>query len=110
MLVFAAFTDGGVTWDEVSEIPEWLLDEKMVTHVTTCGGFALLVSWMTLLIGRRWRPERQWIDRLGRAMGYIWILAALAVLISQTMLAAEYDRHFRTNGQNAPSAILDAEP
>jgi hypothetical protein len=42
-------------------------------------GLAVAVSWMTLLIGGRWRAEPSWIDRLGRVMGVGWIVAGLAV-------------------------------
>jgi hypothetical protein len=42
-------------------------------------GLAVLVSWTTLLIGRRWRAEPSWVDRLGRATGVFWIVVAFAV-------------------------------
>jgi hypothetical protein len=41
-------------------------------------GLAVLVSWLTLIAGRRWRPEPSWVDRLGRALGISWILLAIA--------------------------------
>ena len=44
-------------------------------------GWAVFVTWMTLLIGRRWRAERSWIDRLGRATGVFWILAGSSVVV-----------------------------
>jgi hypothetical protein len=40
-------------------------------------GLAVLASWVTLVAGRRWRPEPSWVDRLGRALGLLWILLAL---------------------------------
>ncbi len=33
----------------------------------------ILGAWATLLLNRRWRPERSWVDRLGRALGLYWI-------------------------------------
>jgi hypothetical protein len=30
-------------------------------------------SWMALIFGGRWRAEPEWIDRLGRLFGAIWI-------------------------------------
>jgi hypothetical protein len=47
-------------------------------------GLAVLVSWLTLLVGGRWRAEPSWIDRLGRVMGAVWIveLGAFTVLIA----------------------------
>jgi hypothetical protein len=42
-------------------------------------GCALLVSWITLLVSRRWRAEPSWVDRLGRSTGVFWIVAGFAV-------------------------------
>ena len=41
-------------------------------------GWAVLVSWITLLLGG-WRSEARWIDRLGRATGLFWVLTGFAV-------------------------------
>ncbi len=41
-------------------------------------GLAVLVTWTTLLLGRRWRAEPSWIDRLGRIIGVAWVLLGLA--------------------------------
>jgi len=43
-------------------------------------GVAVVTSWMTLLIGRRWRAERSWIDRFGRAVGCFWIVAGFTMI------------------------------
>jgi hypothetical protein len=40
---------------------------------------AVLTSWMTLIVGRRWRAEPTWVDRLGRAVGVFWIVAGAVV-------------------------------
>jgi hypothetical protein len=37
-------------------------------------GGAVAAGWAILALGRRWRPERSWIDRLGAALGAYWIL------------------------------------
>ena len=42
-------------------------------------GLSVLGAWMTLILGGRWRPERSWIDRLGRACGVFWISAGVAI-------------------------------
>jgi hypothetical protein len=41
-------------------------------------GVAVLASWTTLILSRRWRAEPSWIDRLGRAFGVFWVVFALA--------------------------------
>lgn len=33
---------------------------------------ALPLSWGLLAVTRRWRPEKSWIDRLGRVLGVCW--------------------------------------
>jgi hypothetical protein len=45
-------------------------------------GLAVFVTWMTLLAGRRWRAEREWVDRLGRVFGAYWIAEAIALPVS----------------------------
>jgi hypothetical protein len=39
---------------------------------------AVAGAWLTLLMAGWWRPERSWIDRLGRALGFTWIAVELA--------------------------------
>jgi hypothetical protein len=41
-------------------------------------GPAIMTAWSIQLLSRRWRPERSWIDQLGRALALTWLpLAAL---------------------------------
>jgi hypothetical protein len=40
-------------------------------------GFAVAGAWLALALGGRWRPEPSWIDRLGRAVGWLWIAALM---------------------------------
>jgi hypothetical protein len=37
-------------------------------------GLAVACGWMLLLASGRWRPERSWIDRAGRVLGWYWIV------------------------------------
>ncbi len=41
-------------------------------------GFGVLIAWTTLALAGRWRSEASWIDRSGRVLGVVWILAFLA--------------------------------
>lgn len=41
---------------------------------------AVAGAWLVLALSGRWRPERGWIDRLGRALGASWL--ALDILNS----------------------------
>lgn len=36
-------------------------------------GIAVAAAWLTLLLGGRWRPRPDWIERSGLALGYFWI-------------------------------------
>jgi len=42
-------------------------------------GFTVAGTWLALWLTSRWRPEPTWGDRLGRALGWLW-LAVTAVL------------------------------
>ena len=35
---------------------------------------AVAGAWLVLLLSGRWRPDRGWIDRLGRAIGASWLV------------------------------------
>jgi hypothetical protein len=37
-------------------------------------GFAVVGSWIALVLVRGWRPIPCWIDRLGRTLGWLWIV------------------------------------
>lgn len=41
-------------------------------------GSSVLASWMMQLIGKRWRANSGWVDRLGRALGVFWLIAGAA--------------------------------
>jgi hypothetical protein len=38
---------------------------------------AVAGAWLTLVLAGWWRPERSWIDRFGRALGFAWIGVSL---------------------------------
>jgi hypothetical protein len=44
-------------------------------------GWTVWVSRITLLLGRRWRADRSWIDLIGRASGFFWVLTGFGVTI-----------------------------
>jgi hypothetical protein len=94
-VIFVALVAG---WDDVSE---WFVAEEQVMLVTMCGGLAVLVSWVTLLLSRRWRAERSWVDRLGRAIGVFWIMAALPVATADVFSQSDLLRSTREVSQKA---------
>jgi hypothetical protein len=36
---------------------------------------AVAGAWLALALSGRWRPERDWLDQAGRALGVCWIVA-----------------------------------
>jgi hypothetical protein len=46
----------------------------------------VVVCWSLLAMGRRWRPEPGWIDGIGRALGWSWIVWGFSTLILEIVL------------------------
>jgi hypothetical protein len=42
-------------------------------------GFAVAGAWLALLLTGCWRSEPTWIDRLGRALGWVWLGLTVAL-------------------------------
>ena len=40
-------------------------------------GLPILACWLLMLAAGRWRPGLTWIDRSGRALGLLWVVAYL---------------------------------
>ncbi len=53
------------------------IELSLVVLGPSLAGAAVLGSWTTLILGRRWRAEASWPDRLGRALGAYWIAMGL---------------------------------
>jgi hypothetical protein len=51
---------------------------NLLDTVTYLAGPAVIVAWAVLIYGRNWRPEAGWIDRLGTALGALWVAEYLA--------------------------------
>ncbi|HEX8201705.1 MAG TPA: hypothetical protein VF590_14580 [Isosphaeraceae bacterium] len=45
-------------------------------------GSAVAGAWLTLGLGRRWRPEPSWIDRAGRIVGLFWLAQILLLSVA----------------------------
>jgi hypothetical protein len=53
-------------------------DIRLVLMSSLLGVEIVAVSWATLALSGRWRPEPSWIDRSGRILGVVIILSGLA--------------------------------
>jgi hypothetical protein len=56
--------------------PTGCLGVLTTSFVSLCGP-AVAAVWLFLALSGRWRPERSWIDRLGRLLGATWIAISL---------------------------------
>lgn len=56
--------------------------------VAQLGGWSVAAGWFVLRLSDRYRPEASWVDRLGRAFGFYWIVAAIVLtdLLNATVL------------------------
>jgi hypothetical protein len=56
-------------------------------------GISVCIGWLVLAVCGAWRPERSWIDRLGRGLGVLWIATSLTVEFAQTWRHVHYLRN-----------------
>lgn len=54
--------------------PSWL-DLLIVQFASTTmlGGFGVAVEWAGSALAGRWKPERGWVNRMGRVLGVGWV-------------------------------------
>jgi hypothetical protein len=58
----------------------WL--EAMLPQVSPVEvGLIVAAYWMALILGSRWRPQPQWLDRIGIAFGFFWIIWATVEIV-----------------------------
>jgi hypothetical protein len=51
-------------------------------------GIAVAAVWSWLILGRRWRPQPTWIDRLGRGLGVYWLMMIFWILLLESLILA----------------------
>ncbi len=80
-VVGIAWLDGRFGWATPSRVAQVAANATVL--LAHHAGLAVAVAWLTLALAGRWRAERGWIDRWGRALGCAWIAAGLlsAVLV-----------------------------
>jgi hypothetical protein len=44
----------------------------MTGHLTKIS-YTVAVCWLLMAVGGRWRPEPDWVDRVGRGLGSFWV-------------------------------------
>lgn len=58
--------------------PDWLYDlEDSFSRYARPNAHAVAVCWLILLFSRRWRAQPTWLDRTGRVVGLLWLIAGV---------------------------------
>jgi hypothetical protein len=80
LLVGSAWRDGRFGWSSPTRVAEFATNGTVL--LAHHAGWAVAVSWLTLALVGRWRPEASWVDRWGRVLGFTWIaIGPLASLL-----------------------------
>lgn len=56
-----------------SRVPDGLLGTGAL-HIPLKSSCSVAAIWIALVLSGRWRPEKSWIDRTGRLLGWYWIM------------------------------------
>jgi hypothetical protein len=51
-------------------------------------GIAVAAIWSWLLLGKCWRPQPTWIDRLGRTLGVHWLVMIFWVFLLEYLMVS----------------------
>ncbi len=69
-------------WSEASPPPRFRYHAPVVESVFIFPGIAVAAAWVALLAMGRWRAAPDPLDRLGRALGGLWIVSGLVFAVS----------------------------
>ena len=58
--------------------------ENAASNATT----ASIGAWVALILSLRWRPRADWVDRLGRVLGWFWVVLFVGWEVGQTVQRA----------------------
>ena len=70
LMVKTGFQYVGVHWN-------YMVYPLLLATASPAVGFAVLAAWAWLILTRRWRRERGWLDRAGIVVGWLWIALSL---------------------------------
>jgi len=57
----------------------------LLDHLVVSAGLSVVSVWVVQALTGRWRRPADWIDRLGRWLGWLWIAAGLVFLVRTLM-------------------------
>jgi hypothetical protein len=64
-----------------SPLRELWLSLSWGLHESAYSAHGIAGAWLIMALGGWWKPQRTWIDRLGRALGTAWIAMMVAWLV-----------------------------
>jgi hypothetical protein len=56
-----------------------------LSHGISMIPFVVAGAWLALALGGRWTPEKSWIDRAGRCVGFFWV-AGFPLMFFQSLI------------------------
>ncbi len=77
VILMRAMDQGGV----IGWIEPFACHTTLVASFSSPCGSAVAAVWVLLALSGRWRPEKSWIDRVGRLLGVLWILISFLTAI-----------------------------
>jgi hypothetical protein len=48
-----------------------------LNQIREVNGLAVSAVWLVLIVQGYWRPVPEWIDRLGRLLGVLWVISSI---------------------------------
>jgi hypothetical protein len=90
LLIGSALLDGRFNFMNSQQISAFVVNG--VVLLAHHAGWAVIVSWLTLVLTGRWRAEPSWVDRWGRVLGCTWIMVGpvASLLIDQATWWGEF--------------------
>jgi hypothetical protein len=77
-MAFAAQSHSLILWDSRRFPARWPWQAAILATVEPdLMAIAVAATWAVLLVNRRWRPRRDWLDRAGIILGLVWLGSAL---------------------------------
>ena len=75
VLILVVMARSGTPWNS-KEMIEAFVDAVRLNIGVELGmpGLAVTVAWSMLALSGRWRSEPNWLDRVGRSLGLVWVV------------------------------------
>ena len=75
--------------DGVTQLPNNWLRSSPLDATVVYAGTAVAAVWVSQAVAGCWRPTADWIDRLGRFLGFLWILSGFVFAVRLVLWYAD---------------------